>query len=72
MVPLGNEGQEATGMKATILSDGQELELELVQDLDRWRWICNGEDTEVSGRSSDEALQAGSISWKFFNFRLVE
>lgn len=59
-------------MKATILSDGQELDLELVQDLDRWRWICNGEDTEVSGRSSDEALQAGSISWKFFNFRLVE
>ena len=61
-------------MKATIHIDGRDLELVLAQDAegDRWRWTCDGEDTEVSAPSREDALQAGSIAWKFFNFRLDE
>jgi len=61
-------------MKATIHIDGRDLELVLAQDPEgnRWRWTCEGEDTEVSAPTFDEALEAGYQSWKFCNFRLDE
>ncbi len=61
-------------MRASVVVEGKELTLELVQDAadGRWRWTCDGEDTEVSAPTFDEALEAGYQSWKFYNFRLDE
>lgn len=54
-------------MTAHITTEtGVLLTLTLRQDNDeagRWRWICQGEDTEVSGTTPGEAIAAARAAW---------
>lgn len=51
-------------MATLIGDDGSELTMTLEFDADeRWRWYANGEDTETSATTRDEAIGAAGVAW---------